>query len=146
MGIAQNDLLYNVLGTTYGGDGTTTFGIPDLRGRVPIHQGQGPNLSHYTIGQQGGAETVTLNVNQLPSHNHTAVGTVQGQSTTNPASATWGNGNNSQNIYGPNSQIAAASMNAAAIGFTGGNQSHDNMLPFLTFTFIIALYGRYPSQ
>jgi microcystin-dependent protein len=144
LSISQNQPLYNLIGTTYGGDGSSQFALPNLLGRVPICQGQGPNLSNYVLGQQGGQETVTLTVNQLPSHNHLAVGTVEGNVANSPANHFWGNGDITQNIYGPSASVNAK-MNPASIAMTGGNQQHDNMLPFLVLTFIIALYGRYPS-
>jgi len=146
VGVNQNPPLYQLLGTTYGGDGLATFGLPDLRGRVPIHQGQGAGLANYVIGQQGGAETVTLVANQLPSHTHQAVGTVQGIAASNPANNTWGNGSSvAANSFGPGAS-ANATMNAGSIGMNGGNQAHDNMLPFQVINFIIALEGIFPPQ
>jgi microcystin-dependent protein len=143
--ISQNQALYSLIGTTYGGDGVNTFALPNLVGRVPLCQGQGPGLSNYTIGQPGGLETVTLTTGQLPSHTHQAVGTVQGAAVSSPANAYWGNGSIQQNLYGPAASVNAT-MNAAAIANTGGNQQHDNMIPFLVLSLIIALDGIYPSQ
>jgi microcystin-dependent protein len=143
--IAQNDALFALLGTTYGGDGVQTYALPDLRGRVPVNQGQGAGLSNYVIGQRGGAETVTLSGSQLPQHQHIAVGTVQGAPTSNPANNNWGNSSPAANSFGPGAS-ANATMNAASIANTGGNQPHENMLPFLVINYIIALFGIYPSQ
>jgi microcystin-dependent protein len=145
LSISQNDALYNLIGTTYGGDGVNTFGLPNLVGRVPLCQGQGPGLSNYVMGQLGGPETVTLTTSQLPSHTHQAVGSVQGMAVSSPLNASWGNGSNQQNLYGPGTSVNAT-MNAAAIANTGGSQQHDNMLPFLVLSLIIALEGIYPSQ
>jgi microcystin-dependent protein len=139
--ISQNPALYQLLGTTYGGDGVNTFQLPDLQCRVPVHQGQGPGLQNYVLGQKGGQETVTLTVSQLPSHGHTAVGSSAAAGPGGPAGNTWAN--NTLKSFAPS---GSASMNNASIGMTGGNQPHDNMLPFLPVSFIIALYGVFPTQ
>jgi microcystin-dependent protein len=143
--ISQNSTLYQLLGTTYGGDGVNTFALPDLQGRVPVHQGQGAGLQNYVLGQKAGAETVTLTVAQLPAHPHGAVGSASGAGIGNPAGATWGNSGITNNSFGPGPS-ANASMNNGSTGMSGGSQPHDNMLPFLVVSFIIALYGIYPSQ
>ncbi len=143
--ISQNTALFSLLGTTYGGNGTTTFALPNLQGRVPIHMGQGPGPSPYYLGQEGGSETVTLTVPQIPSHNH-------------PAGCQSGDAN-SQSPAGniPAKEVAGATavystsqpnatMAAGAIGLTGGNQPHENLPPFLTLNFCIALQGIYPSR
>jgi microcystin-dependent protein len=145
MSIAQNDALYTLIGTTYGGDGVQTFGLPDLQGRIPIHQGQGNGLSTYNLGQKGGSETVTLITSQLPSHPHTAMGSNTGSAANTPSNNTWGNSQIQNKSFGPGTS-ANATMNSGSISFTGGNQPHDNLLPFLVFNFIIALTGVYPSQ
>lgn len=145
MSIAQNNALFNLIGTTYGGDGVNTFNLPNLQGRVPVHQGQGPGLSTYVIGQLAGVETVTLTTANLPPHSHPAVGSASGGPATNPAGATWGNANIGSFPFGPGSS-ANAVMAAGSTANTGGSQPHDNMLPFLAVTFIIALQGIYPSQ
>jgi microcystin-dependent protein len=143
MPIANNPALFELIGTTYGGDGQTTFALPDLRGRFPIHQGNGGTGTNYVIGQTGGLETVTLNTQQIPAHTHTAVA--------NPAAGTQpGPGgnilatSNGTALYSP--RPPATAMAAAAIQPTGGSQPHQNMQPFLTITFIIALQGIFPSQ
>jgi len=142
--ISQNDTLYNLIGTTYGGDGQQTFALPDLQGRIPIHQGQGNGLSTYVLGQKAGSETVTLISSQLPSHPHTAMGSATGTQQTNPANATWGN-NQLPNTFGPGTS-ANGTMNMGATSMTGNSQPHDNLIPFLVVSFIIALTGIYPSQ
>lgn len=143
--ISQNPALFQLLGTTYGGDGVNTFAIPDLQGRVPVHQGQGAGRQNYVIGQKSGVETVTLTTAQLPSHPHGALGSATGQAQGSPANNTWGNSALANNSFGPGTS-ANGTMNAGSTGLTGGNQPHDNMLPFLVISFIIALYGTFPSQ
>lgn len=143
--ISQNNALYNLIGTTYGGDGISTFNLPDLQCRIPIHQGQGAGLQNYVLGQKGGAETVTPTVAQLPSHSHQAVGSATGGAASNPANNTWGNSGIANKSFGPGTS-ANASMNAGSTAMTGNSQPHDNMLPFLAFSFIIALEGVYPTQ
>jgi microcystin-dependent protein len=141
LSISQNQALYAVLGTSYGGDGVSTFNLPDLQCRVPVHQGQGAGLQNYVLGQKGGVESVTLNVGQLPSHSHTAVGSSAGGGSPNPANNTWAT--NTTQSFGA---AANASMNGASTSQTGGSQPHDNMVNFLAVSFIIALYGIFPSQ
>ncbi len=144
LSIAQNTALFSLLGTYYGGNGQTTFALPDLRGRMPIHQGQGPGLTPRTIGENGGEETVTLNRGELPQHNHTVnVQSSPGNSTT-PTNNYPAGSSARDNIY--SNAAPNATMNANEIGFTGGNQPHDNMSPYLTVNFIIALEGIYPSR
>jgi microcystin-dependent protein len=142
--ISQNPTLYQVIGTTYGGDGVNTFALPDLQGRIPVHQGQGAGLQNYVLGQKGGVETVSLTVAQIPAHSHTAMGSATGGAASNPSNATWGNSAIANKSFGPGTS-ANASMNAGSLGMTGNNQPHDNLLPFLVLNFIIALYGVYPS-
>ena len=135
--ISENDALFNLIGTTYGGDGTTTFALPDLRSRVPVHQGPG-----FVIGQAAGAETVTLTVNQIPSHTHGAQANTNGTQTS-PANNVWAGSSLGQfdNANPPDSSMAAN-----AIGNTGGSQPHDNMIPFLAISFILSLFGIFPTQ
>ncbi|HEY6768251.1 MAG TPA: tail fiber protein [Candidatus Sulfotelmatobacter sp.] len=142
--ISQNGAMYNLMGTTYGGDGQTTFGLPNLQGRLPVHQGQGPGLSNYIMGQTAGSETVALTAGQLPSHSHGALGST-GSAASNPANATWGNGSIANNTFGPGTS-ANGSMNAGSIGLTGNGLPHDNLVPFQVVSFIISLEGMYPSQ
>jgi len=137
--IAENDVLFNLIGITYGGDGQSTFALPDLRGRAPIHQGNG-----FVIGQAGGVEAVTLTINQLPVHNHVpqaAIGAT-GNPANSPAGNVWSGWTGGQFT----TQAPAVNMNAAAINTDGGSQPHDNMVPFLAINFIISLFGVFPSQ
>lgn len=144
LSIAQNSALFSLLGTTYGGDGISTFALPDLRGRVALNQGEGPGLSKYAIGQTSGQETVTLNTNQIPAHNHS------GQLHASSGAA---NQEEAQNHLLSETAIytdAAANqvMNGASvtIGSTGGNQPHDNRQPYLVLNYCIALVGIFPSR
>lgn len=143
--ISQNDALFSLLGTIYGGDGVNTFALPDLRGRVPIHMGQGPGLSTRVIGQSFGSENVTLTGQNLPNHTH-ALNAASGDGTSNnPAGNILGAGTNTVQVY--NSAVTApVSMNGAAVGTTGGSQAHSNLMPTQCVNFIIALYGIYPSR
>ena len=140
--ISQNNVLFNLLGTTYGGDGVNNFNLPDLQGRIPVHQGQGTGLQNYVLGQKGGVETVTLIVGQLPAHSHAAMAGA-GAAQSSPANASWGGVAN--NTYGPGTS-ANNSMNAGSMGLSGGSQPHDNLLPFVVLSFIISLFGVFPSQ
>lgn len=141
--ISENDALFSLIGTTYGGDGQTTFALPDLRGRAALHQGQGPGLSSYSLGQSGGAEAVTLTVGQLPSHSHPVQGNSGPGTSPNPSGAVWAG--SPANVYTAGA-AANAAMSATAVSASGGGQPHDNMLPFQTLNFCIALVGIYPSQ
>ncbi len=138
--IAQHSALFSILGTTYGGDGVTTFGLPDLRGRMPMHEGTGPGLTHRGLGQKGGAETVTLTTAQMPSHGHSLSGNDQAPTTVRPA----GNSLGAAEIY--DGAAPGETMSDATIGKTGGGQGHDNMPPFQCINFVIALQGLYPSR
>lgn len=141
--ISQYDVLFNLIGTTYGGDGQTTFALPDLRGRVALHQGQGPGLSYYALGESGGVEAVTLTVDQLPLHNHPAMANSNPGTISNPQGAVWAA--SPVNIYIAGG-VANTTMAATSISASGGSQPHENMLPFLTLNFCIATEGIYPSQ
>lgn len=143
LAISEYDALFALIGTIYGGDGQTTFAVPDLRGRLPIHQGQGPGLSNYVIGQRAGTETVTLLSTQMPGHTHSIQAT--------DVAGTAGSPTNSYLAAAPVSSFiptasANATMAATSIGVSGGSQPHDNMQPFLTVQFCIALFGIFPSQ
>jgi len=143
--ISGNETLFNLIGTTYGGDGQNTFALPDLRGRMAIHQGQGPGLQNYTVGQSGGEEQVTLTLNQLPIHSHPAFGSSAKADSLGPGLAEWAT--TTVFLYsstGPNAASPVA-MKSAAIGAMGGGQPFDNLPPFLAVNFIISLFGVFPS-
>ena len=143
LAVSQNDALFSLLGTIYGGDGRTTFGLPDLRGRVPIHQGTGPGLTPRQIGSKSGQEKVVFTTQQLPRHTHQAhAGSGEADDVT-PTGNVWGEKDLTK-IY--DSWGGGVSMNNAAISNTGGNQSHENMAPFQGIHYIISLYGVYPSR
>jgi microcystin-dependent protein len=143
--ISEYEVLFNLIGTTYGGDGQSTFALPDLRGRAPIHQGTlsgGGNV--FVIGQRAGVETVALTLNQIPSHNHVPQAAANG--TANPVNSPAGNVWSGWTGGQFSSQAPAVAMSTAAIALDGSSQPHDNMPPFLAFNFIISLFGVYPSQ
>ncbi len=143
LAVAQNDALFSLLGTIYGGDGRSTFGLPDMRGRVPVHWGSGPGLSPRRIGQKGGAEKVTLVVNQLPVHSHRPTAVTTPNAGVDPSGKV--TARSVKNIYRKPAQNDIP-MSVAAIAATGGSQPHGNMVPFQCVNFIIALYGTYPSR
>lgn len=146
LAISSHSALFSLLGTTYGGDGRTSFGLPDLRGRTAIGPRNGPGLSDYRLGQKGGVEHVTLNTTQIPSHNHQAVVRVS---------------SNDPNVMAPDGHYLAeqggpayysgtpdanSSLGGVIIGNTGGNLSHENRQPFLALNYIIAMEGVFPSR
>ncbi len=140
LAISEYSTLYNLIGTTYGGNGQTTFNVPDLQGRIPIHQGSN-GVSTYVIGQEGGVENVTITLNQFPTHTHT----LQGSSAAGSSSIPTNNVLGSVSAYTTEPPITA--LNNATIGFSGGgNQPHSNLQPFLVLNWIISLFGVYPSQ
>jgi microcystin-dependent protein len=145
--IAGYDTLFALIGTTYGGDGQTTFGVPDLRGRVPVHQGQGPGLSNYVIGQQGGAEAVTVLATQMPAHTHTLVATNAAATTGTPGTSVLPGAVSDQTAYLTDITGATAfPMSAQATTFAGGSQPHENCMPTLTVQYCIAVFGIFPSR
>lgn len=140
--ISENETLFQLIGTTYGGDGQTTFALPDLQGRVPIHVGTGTDGVTYTLAEMLGVETVTLTTQQIPSHTHsmnasTAVGTLS-DPTNNVTSE-------SPSIKLYSAAVPGTPLNANAVLPTGGSQPHDNTQPFLCISFIISLFGIFPS-
>ncbi|MBN1668459.1 MAG: phage tail protein [Anaerolineales bacterium] len=143
LAVSQNDALFSLLGTIYGGDGQTTFGLPDLRGRVPIHMGTGPGLSQRSIGTKAGSEQVTLNVNQLPSHSHAFSGTDSLATSPNPAGNVLAKSTGVDLYFADAPSVALANT---ALSSTGGSQAHTNLMPFQCVNFIIALFGIYPSS
>jgi microcystin-dependent protein len=134
--INQNQALFSILGTTYGGDGRTTFGLPNLQGRMPVHVGNG-----ISLGERGGETSHTLNISELPAHTHTPVGTSNTATDPSPAGNLWPKDSNNPFSPSPNS-----AMSPACILPTGGSQPHENMSPYLVLNFIIALQGIFPSQ
>jgi microcystin-dependent protein len=135
--ISQNDVLYNLIGTTYGGDGVTTYNLPNLQSRIPFHVGNG-----LVLGQISGSETVTLNTTQIPAHTHTLSANSGSGSQASPGSGVWAASVLDEYSTAANSHTMAPST----FGATGGGQPHDNVPPFLVINFIIALYGIYPTQ
>ena len=147
LSIQQNQALFSLLGTTYGGDGITTFALPDLRGRRAINTGQGPGLSNYTLGQVGGQENVTLVSNQMPTHIHMAFGVAAAGNQDSPQNNTWAKDNNGTMLnYAPWDSTKAGQMHPSALGNAGGNQPHENRPPYLAANYCIALTGIYPSR
>ena len=142
--IAENDALFVLLGTTYGGDGVNNFGLPDLRGRTPIHQGSSSGLTPRVVGQMLGTETVTLTAGQTPSHFHPVHATSAEGTLSLPTGATWAAGSTGENQYSQNSPNANMSANCTTVA--GGGQPHENMAPFQAVSFIIAIAGIYPQQ
>ncbi|HLJ50888.1 MAG TPA: tail fiber protein [Bryobacteraceae bacterium] len=138
--ISENDVLFNLIGTTYGGDGQETFKLPDLQSRVPVHQ----DFSSFVIGQSGGAESVTLTTSQIPAHSHVPLAFVnsQGGNSSNPSGSFW----SQSSLDNFSSSAPSVNMDPAAIGSAGGSQPHDNMIPFLVINFIISLFGVFPTQ
>jgi microcystin-dependent protein len=145
--ISENEVLFQLIGTTYGGDGQSTFGLPDLRGRLPLHMGNGPDGTTYQLGEAAGVEEVTLNVQQTPSHTHPMQATGSGQ-VLNPANNTVLASPFSPTVQGlqlftaPPSNVQLKNDNILP---TGGSQPHTNLMPYLCIDFIISLFGLYPS-
>lgn len=134
--INQNQALFSLLGTTYGGDGRVNFALPDLRGRVPIHMG-----GSHTLGERGGEQSHTLSISELPAHTHIANATTNGSDSVVPSDGVLGA---TSNMYGPATNLA--SLAPAMVSSIGGSQAHLNMQPFLVLNFSIALQGIFPSQ
>ena len=144
--LSQNTALFSLLGTTYGGDGKSNFALPNMQGNVPMHPGQGPGLSLHDLGENGGQETVTLIESQLPSHSHTLGSAGAAPDKISPTNAAWARGTAvpNQKLYG-NAAGATATM-PSAFGDSGGTTPHNNMQPYLTLNFCIALEGVYPPR
>ena len=141
--IAENDALFTLIGTIYGGDGEETFALPDLRGRFPIHHGQGSGLSSRLIGESGGTEEETLTVQQIPAHTHTLLASTEPGAAITPTDGVIGAGA-SVNIFRP-TPPAATPMDAGGVTAEGGSQPHDNMHPFIGIHYIISLFGLFPT-
>ncbi len=137
MDISQNDALFNLIGTTYGGDGQSTFALPNLQSRVPVHVGPG-----FALGQTGGAETVTLTTSQIPAHAHVPQSFSNAGNQNSAAGGVWAL-SNAGSLYAGGAP--SVNMDPAAIGLAGGSQPHDNMIPFLVINFILSLFGIFPS-
>lgn len=143
LAISENETLFQLIGTTYGGDGESTFALPDLQSRAPVHMGQGPGISNsYQLGETGGVESVTVTTNQTPAHSHAflastgagAANTPQGNVVASPAVAKL------YRLTSPGDPLAAN-----MIGGIGGSQPHDNLMPYIAINYIISLFGVYPS-
>ncbi|WP_238180958.1 phage tail protein [Methylobacterium trifolii] len=150
MNINQYAALYAILGTTYGGNGTTTFGLPNLQGRVPVHAGSGAGLSSYALGQMSGTETVTLNTTQIPAHSHLLAGNADSGNSDSPGNAYFAqtydaNGATTFQTYG-SSPSNPVTLNPGVVKNAGGSQPHPNLQPYLALNFIICLEGIFPSR
>ncbi len=140
--ISDNETLFQLIGTTYGGDGESTFALPDLQSRVPLHMGTGPGGDSYQLAQAAGTEAETLTVQQIPSHNHTMLGTGAAGAQPVPVDQVLAR-DTGTDLYG--SDTPYANMAAQAIGPTGGSQPHENVQPFLCINYIISMSGIFPS-
>lgn len=148
MSISQNTALFSLLGTTYGGDGRTTFALPNLQSSAPVHAGQGPGLSLRDLGENGGEESVTLQTSQMPVHTHTPNALLANPSNnSDPNGLTWANpGGRPAPNYFASAVGTPVTMNASAIAPAGGSQPHNNMMPYLALNFCIALQGVFPPR
>ena len=144
LAIAQNDALFSLLGTIYGGDGRTTFGLPDLRSRVPLHAGSGPGLTPRQLGARGGSEQVTITANELPSHDHGPMQFSTGAGVSNDPTESIPANSPSVDLWIEDQQTTG--LDASAVSISGGGQQHANVMPFMCVYFIIALFGIYPSR
>jgi microcystin-dependent protein len=144
--ISQNTALFSLLGTFYGGDGKSTFALPDFRGRAPINQGQGPGLSQRFIGETGGTDSVTLIQSEIPVHSHILRATTSGAAQTNPSNNVWAASNVGRTPPPLYSTTQNSTMAPQALAITGGSLPHNNMHPYLTLNFIIALQGIFPPR
>lgn len=144
--ISQNESLYSLLGTTYGGDGRSNFALPDMRGRLPVHYGTGPGLTERRIGQRSGRESALITIRQLPGHTHGLMASNAAGDNVEPTGRNLGTPGSP--AYGPRSSKAAKNVTLAdiAVSAVGGGQAHDNMMPALCINFIISLAGVYPSR
>jgi microcystin-dependent protein len=135
--VSENETLFQLIGTTYGGDGQSTFGLPDLRGRIPVHQGNG-----FILAETGGAEEITLTVQQIPSHGHPFLASLDPTSTPNPASNVIGTPQTATPFFAATPNLA---LSPQAVDSVGGSQPHNNFQPYLCLNFIISLFGIFPS-
>lgn len=144
--ISQNTALFSLLGTTYGGDGKSTFALPDLEGRAPMHPGQGPGLSLHDLGETGGSDTVTLLQSEMPNHSHSLRANTDFADVQTPGPARSIARSQNANAYKAPAGQPTADMSPSALGVTGGSQPHNNMQPYLTLYFNIALQGVFPPR
>lgn len=144
LAVSQNDALFSLYGTIYGGDGVTTFGLPDMRGRIPIHAGHGPGLSPRAIGSRAGTEQETVTLNELPTHSHTFNGVNTPATENSPGSNETLAQSVGYDAYVPNENVASMSNNN--VSAVGGSGPHENEMPYLCVNFIVALFGIYPSK
>lgn len=141
--ISENETLFNLIGTTYGGDGQSTFALPDLRGRLAIHQGTGSSGTNYTLAETGGAEEVTLSINQIPAHSHPLLGASGNGTQANPKNNVLASSTLVKLYSG---EAADTAMSATSITSIGSSQPHTNFQPYLCLNYIISLFGIFPSQ
>jgi microcystin-dependent protein len=147
MPISQNTALFSLLGTQFGGDGKTTFALPNLQGQIPVGQGQGPGLSQYVVGETAGSETVTLTLAEIPSHTHTLpvdAGDGRGPAPS-PTTVLGATGRGAMDVYAA-AATSGATMTVNSVGFSGGSQGHNNMMPYLTLNYCISLQGIFPPR
>jgi microcystin-dependent protein len=145
--ISQNTALFSLLGTFYGGDGKSTFALPDLQGSAPMQQGQGQGLSQRVLGELGGEQFVTLLQSEMPVHTHTAQGATAVASVLTPVGNAWASGQKGfGSFYVPSAPATNVQMSPLGTSITGGSQPHNNMMPFLTLNFCIALQGVFPPR
>jgi microcystin-dependent protein len=143
--LSQNTALFSLLGTTYGGDGKSNFALPDLQGRAPMHPGQGPGLSLHDLGETGGSDTVTLLESEIPSHNHGVFGSNTNSNQQTPV-GNFHAGSTQNHRYAAAANNPNVNMNDGVIAPAGGDQPHNNLSPYLTLNFCIALQGVYPPR
>lgn len=140
MPISQNDAMFTLIGTAFGGDGQETFGLPDMQGRIPMHAGNG-----FSYAEKSGTESVTLTIQQIPVHAHVPLCS-SGPGNQTPGNGVWAAKSNASDTIYSDAGASAGTFNAQAVGPTGGSQPHDNMMPYLVISFIISLFGIFPSQ
>lgn len=142
--INQNQSLYSLLGTTYGGDGRTSFALPEFRGRTPIHKGRSNGGPVHALGQKSGEETHTLAVSEMPQHTHMLSASSSNASSEDPTNQSWAK--STERIYAASTAASATAMSSSLIANSGGGQAHENMQPYLAMNFCIALQGLFPSR
>ena len=145
LAIAQNVALFSILGTTYGGNGQSNFALPDLRGRSPVHWGQGPGLQNYILGEANGTSTVTLTATEIPAHTHVVSGVAGVGTSAVPNAGTLAQSSIRSDLYTSNTS-SPTTMSPSAVGLAGGSQAHNNMPPFLALAFCIAVQGVFPPR